>query len=94
LLLQKDENSFLLNIERQTEQIHLFVNDYLIITEEKTLGRSAITDSDGKVLKSAVISCNLKGMASFVAIGDKVFIDDGKKAWKFWRRRNRRSFAA
>ena len=78
MLRQKDENSFLLNIERQTEQIRLFVNDYLIITEEKTLGRSAITDSDGKVLKSAVISCNLKGMASFVAIGDKVFIDDGK----------------
>ncbi len=77
-LRQKDEKSSVLNIERQIEQIRLFINGYLIITEEKILGRSTIVDSDGKVLKSAAISCTLKGMTSFVAIGDKVFIDDGK----------------
>ncbi|MEA3418322.1 MAG: pyruvate kinase [Campylobacterota bacterium] len=78
MLRQKDAKSFLLNIERQIEQIRLFINDYLIITEEKIPGHSTVTDSDDKVLKSAAISCSLKGMTSFVAIGDKVFIDDGK----------------
>lgn len=77
-LRQKDEKSSVLNIEKQIEQIRLFINDFLIITEEKIFGRSNIIDSDGKVLKSALISCSLKGMASFVTIGDKVFIDDGK----------------
>ena len=77
-LRQKDEKSPLLNIERQIEQIRLFVDDYLVITEEKILGRAAVVDADGKLVKPAMISCSLKGMSTFVSIGDKVFIDDGK----------------
>lgn len=77
-LRQKDETTAVLNIEKQIDQIRLFVYDTLIITEENLLGHSAIKNSEGVVIRSAMISCSLKGMASFVAIGDTVFIDDGK----------------
>lgn len=77
-LLQKDKKSAILNIEKQTDQIRLFVNDVLVITEERLMGHAANLDSKGIVIKPATISCSLKGMTSFVDIGDSVFIDDGK----------------
>lgn len=77
-LRQKGKTSAALNIEKQIDQIRLFVNDTLVITEENLLGHSVVKNSEGVVVRSAMIGCSLKGMASFVAVGDRVFIDDGK----------------
>jgi pyruvate kinase len=68
----------LLNLMTQKDPIRLFLDDHLIITENDTIGRSALCDDDGNVILPAMIGCTLKGVLKFLKEGEKVFIDDGK----------------
>lgn len=72
------KESTLLNIVPQTDQIRLFVDDEIIITQEDILGSSATLDKDGTILKPAIISATHKQILKDVVVGDKLFIDDGK----------------
>jgi pyruvate kinase len=67
-----------LNLLTQKDPIRLFIDDFLIITENDVLGRSALRNEDGNRVVPAIISCSLKGILSSITIGEKVFIDDGK----------------
>ncbi|MEA3491197.1 MAG: pyruvate kinase [Campylobacterota bacterium] len=77
-LIRKNRQSTPLYLESQVEPIRLATGDRLTITEEEILGHTALLDRGGKVIEPALISCSFKGVASFVSVGDKVFIDDGK----------------
>ncbi|MEA3372709.1 MAG: pyruvate kinase [Campylobacterota bacterium] len=77
-LRRKHHQGTVLNCERQVDPIRLFKDDRLVITERNTPGHSAVTDMQGNVTEPALIGCSFKGVASFVNVGDKVFIDDGK----------------
>ncbi len=85
LLIDKDSICMLkkyaspvLNVEKQCDPIRLFIGDHLRITEDPILGSSAFVDDQDMVIDPAVISCSLKGLATFVNISDKIYIDDGK----------------
>ena len=77
-LQRKKKQGSIRNIERQIDPIRLFVGDELDITEKRVLGRSALRDSENRLVEPALIGCTLEGMASFVKTGEKIFIDDGK----------------
>lgn len=77
-LIKKEQESNVLHTETQTEVIRLMIGDKLIITEREMEGHAAIVDESGQLIAPATISCSFKNIASFVAIDDKVFIDDGK----------------
>lgn len=77
-LRKKGHKSKVLNIVRQIDQIRLFIDNELIITEEDIKGHSAILNAKGQTVQPAAITCSLDGMTNFVKVGDKVFIDDGK----------------
>ena len=78
VLQRKKQQGRVYNLEHQIDPIRLFVGDQLEITEKKVLGRSALRDVQNRVVEPALISCTLQGMTSFVKIGEKIFIDDGK----------------
>jgi pyruvate kinase len=65
------------NIAAQVDPIRLFEGDTLLIAENIP-GRSALRNDDGTRTEPARIGCCFSGIASFVAAGDPVFIDDGK----------------
>ena len=65
-------------VQIQKDPIRLFINDLLIISENDSLGKSALLDEDKKIIFPAIIGCSLKGTLSSIKIGEKVFIDDGK----------------
>ena len=73
-----DSEGKLLNLVTQKDPIRLFINDHLIITENDTVGRSALCDDEGNVVLPAMIGCSLKGVLGSLKEGEKVFIDDGK----------------
>lgn len=73
-----DNGGKLLNLITQKDPIRLFVDDFLIITENDILGRSALCDEKGNVVLPAIIGCSLKGIIEALKEGEKVFIDDGK----------------
>ncbi|MBU0631032.1 hypothetical protein KKA17_00130 [bacterium] len=78
LLKSKKRESFIKNIEMQTEPIRVFVGESVRITQKNILGTSAIKDKEGDIAEPALISCSQNGILENVNIGDKVFIDDGK----------------
>lgn len=78
MVKKKDIHSHILHTQLQTEEIRLFIGDQLLITEESKEGHAAVLDPAGRILQPATISCSFQNIASFVAIDDKVFIDDGK----------------
>jgi pyruvate kinase len=65
------------SIAAQVDPIRLFEGDTLLIAEN-ILGRSARRNDDGAHIEPACIGCSFGGIASFVAVGDPIFIDDGK----------------
>lgn len=73
-----DNEGKLLNLVTQKDPIRLFIDDHLIITENDTVGRSALCDDKGNVVLPAIIGCSLKGVLELLKKGEKVFIDDGK----------------
>lgn len=75
-----EESGFLSEVEAQPDTIRLFKGDRLRITEGEREGHSALHDEQGNVTTPASISCTLRGFASFVRSGDRIFIDDGKIA--------------
>ncbi len=58
--------------------IRLFKNDLLLLTENDLLGQPAAYDNQGNLLKPAQIGCTLSSFSSKLAIGQPVWIDDGK----------------
>jgi len=64
------------NIEEVPEEIRVFIDDEIIITNRDMLGYTN-HEYAGKLYK-AIISCSNKEALEFVKKGDEVFIDDGK----------------
>jgi len=58
--------------------IRLFKNDLLLLTENDLLGQPATYDDQRNLLKPAQIGCTLSSFSSKLAIGQPVWIDDGK----------------
>jgi len=58
--------------------IRLSKNDLLLLTENNVLGQPAEHDDQGNLLKPAQIGCTLSSFSSKLAIGQPVWIDDGK----------------
>ncbi len=77
-LSNKHHEGNVLHVEQQIDRIRLFVNDLLLITGENLRGRPAVKDKQGNIVKPALISCSFQGIVSYISVGDKIFIDDGK----------------
>ena len=58
--------------------ILLHKGDFLMLTSECGVGKGASTDSEGRMLAPATISCTLPEILSAVRPGEKVWFDDGK----------------
>ncbi len=65
-------------VQKRIEPIRLFKNDLIDITENDTLGRSAIYDENNTLLKPILISGSFSGIIKYIDLGEKIFIDDGK----------------
>lgn len=56
----------------------LYQNDLLLIRADQLPGRQAKFDENGKVVMPAEIGCTLPEVFEFVAVGNPVWMDDGK----------------
>ncbi|MDO9106883.1 MAG: pyruvate kinase [Methylovulum sp.] len=59
-------------------EIRLFKNDMLLLTENDVAGMPAEYDENGILIKPAQIGCTLSSFSAKLAIGQPVWIDDGK----------------
>ncbi|MDD2723158.1 MAG: pyruvate kinase [Methylovulum sp.] len=59
-------------------EIRCFKNDLLLLTENDVLGKPAEYDDNGDLIQPAQIGCTLSAFSSKLAIGQPVWIDDGK----------------
>jgi pyruvate kinase len=66
------------DLPRHEQGILLRKGDFLLLTAEPIVGKSASTDSDGRTLSPATISCTLPEIFSMVRAGEKIWFDDGK----------------
>ena len=66
------------DLPRHEQGILLRKGDFLLVTAEPILGKSASIDSDGRTLSPATISCTLPEIFSMVRAGEKIWFDDGK----------------
>ena len=58
--------------------ILLHKGDFLLLTREPIVGKSASIDSEGRTLSPAIISCTLPEIFPAVRAGEKIWFDDGK----------------
>ena len=66
------------DLPRREQGILLRTGDFLRLTGEPIVGKSASIDSDGHTLSPATISCTLPEVFSMVRAGEKIWFDDGK----------------
>ncbi|MFZ0247639.1 pyruvate kinase [Candidatus Binatus sp.] len=66
------------DLPRREQGILLRKGDFLLLTGEPMVGKSASIDSDGRTLSPATISCTLPEIFSMVRAGEKIWFDDGK----------------
>ncbi len=66
------------DLPRREQGILLRKGDFLRLTAEPIVGKSASIDSDGHTLSPATISCTLPEVFSMVRAGEKIWFDDGK----------------
>ena len=66
------------DLPRREQGILLRKGDFLRLTAEPIVGKSASIDSDGRTLSPATISCTLPEIFSMVRAGEKIWFDDGK----------------
>ena len=66
------------DLPRREQGILLRKGDFLLLTGEPIVGKSASIDSDGRTLSPATISCTLPEIFSMVRAGEKIWFDDGK----------------
>jgi pyruvate kinase len=66
------------DLPRREQGILLRKGDFLMLTAEPIVGKSASVDSDGRTLSPATISCTLPEIFPMVRAGEKVWFDDGK----------------
>lgn len=66
------------DLPRREQGILLRKGDFLMLTGEPIVGKSASIDSDGRTLSPATISCTLPEVFSTVRAGQKIWFDDGK----------------
>jgi pyruvate kinase len=66
------------DLPRREQGILLRKGDFLRLTSEPIVGKSASIDSDGRTLSPATISCTLPEIFSMVRAGEKIWFDDGK----------------
>jgi pyruvate kinase len=66
------------DLPRRDQGILLRKGDFLLLTGEPIVGKSASIDSDGRTLSPATISCTLPEVFPMVRAGEKVWFDDGK----------------
>lgn len=64
------------NIIEVPEEIRVFEDDEIIITDEDIIGQFDYEDDNGNY--SAIINCSDRDVLSHVKVNDEVFIDDGK----------------
>jgi len=62
------------------QPILLRPGDTLILTGDNSLGAPAVDDADGNTIDPAHISCRQPEIFEFVAVGDRVLLNDGKIA--------------
>jgi pyruvate kinase len=60
------------------QALRLAVGDTLVVTPDSELGRGAVLDVAGRVLRPARIGCTLPEVFRDVRAGDRIFFDDGK----------------
>lgn len=78
LFIYKKKQSSIKNIPLQSEEIRVFVNDLVKLTEKEEFGSACIKDDSGETIMPSVVSCDTGGILKQVNICDTVFIDDGK----------------
>ncbi len=66
------------DLPRRERGILLRKGDFLLLTAEPVVGKSASIDSDGRTPKPATISCTLPEIFPMVRAGEKIWFDDGK----------------
>ena len=66
------------DLPRREQGILLRKGDFLMLTAEPIVGKSASIDSDGRTLSPATISCTLPEVFPMVRAAEKVWFDDGK----------------
>ncbi len=66
------------DLPRREQGILLRKGDFLLLTGEPIVGKSASIGSDGRTLSPATISCTLPEIFSMVRAGEKIWFDDGK----------------
>ena len=66
------------DLPRREQGILLRKGDFLRLTGEPIVGKSASIDSDGRTLSPATISCTLPEIFSMVRAGERIWFDDGK----------------
>jgi len=66
------------DLPRREQGILLRKGEFLMLTGEPIVGKSASIDSDGRTLSPATISCTLPEVFSTVRAGQKIWFDDGK----------------
>ncbi len=66
------------DLPRREQGILLRKGDFLRLTAEPIVGKSASIDSHGRALSPATISCTLPEIFSMVRAGEKIWFDDGK----------------
>lgn len=62
----------------EPQEIRLFKNDLLLLTENDVIGAPAEYDDNGVLLKPAQIGCTLSAFSAKLKPGQPVWIDDGK----------------
>ncbi|MDD2356712.1 MAG: pyruvate kinase [Thiovulaceae bacterium] len=78
VLIHKKKESFIKNIQTQSELIRVFIDDKVRITQKDLFGRASRKDDNGKIIEPALIGCGGNRILEYVKLGEKVFIDDGK----------------
>jgi pyruvate kinase len=66
------------DLPRTEEPLVLRPGDHLVLTASQEPGRAARVDREGQVLVPARIPCTLPDVFEFVAVGDRVALDDGR----------------
>ncbi|NMC63292.1 MAG: pyruvate kinase [SAR324 cluster bacterium] len=74
------------------QKILLKTGDILVLTPEEEVGKAAIYDESGKLVAPAHIGCTLREVLTKVAVGERIFFDDGKIAGTVEEKRSNRLF--
>jgi pyruvate kinase len=73
-----EESAPVVNLPYQEKSIVVCPGDILVLTKDPIPGRPAVTDSTGRLLSPASISCTLPEIFNDVRVGERIWLDDGK----------------